>query len=82
VNNDDGSTEVYCSETDEGKAFTKQLDVYYSTKEGSTNIISYDWCQCGGLGAGAIAGIVIGCVAGVVLIIAIIACCRRKVNSE
>ena len=40
-----------------------------------------DWCNCGGLSAGAIAGIVIGSVVGVALIVGIIlALCWWKNN--
>ena len=41
---------------------------------------SYDWCDCGGLGAGAIAGIVLGSIAALIIVVCIISCCRKKTS--
>ena len=82
VNSDNGIRTVFCSETTQGRSYTTALNVYYSAQEGSTDLVTYDWCGCGGLGVGAIVGIVLGSIAGLVLLVCLIQCCRRRKTSE
>ena len=62
----------YCSESAAGDILFKGLNNLYSILMGKADLSqTYDWCNCGdgGLSGGAIAGIVLCSLAGLVLIL-------------
>ena len=71
-----------CSTSAIGTLFVYNLNRIYRSYEGYSKVTGYDWCGCGGLSAGAIAGIVIATIAFVVILILMIYFCvmsRRAV---
>jgi hypothetical protein len=69
-----------CSDSLEGENIINSYNQLYSTQIGANaNSAQYDWCNCGGgLSGGAIAGIIVGSIAGVILIGGVAYCLWKR----